>query len=98
MLGAVTSGMAGNYIVSTMYSQSAKNELNSIFDYLSCPKCHSRKTKRITEKEFEEIKEKSNQSAISVSNLDEIKKLKELLDLGAITEEKLLKQKIDELK
>ena len=87
IISAVAAGMAGNYMVSTMNSQSAKNELNSIVDYLSCPKCHSRKTKRITEKEFEELKAKSNQSVAPVSNLDEIKKLKELLDLGAITEE-----------
>lgn len=87
IIGAVAAGMGGNYIVSTLNAQAANNQLNGIVDYYACPQCRSRKIRRITEKEFEELKATNNTPVAPTSNLDEIKKLKELLDLGAITEE-----------
>ena len=82
-----------NPILSAMDSQRAENKRNTKVDYSSCPKCHSTKLKRITKEELDKINENESKSPASeptsapTSNLDEIKKLKELLDLGAITEE-----------
>ena len=85
IFGAVTAGMSGNYLLSTMNSQAAQNSLNNIADYYSCPKCHSKNIKRISEAELASIK--ANESNKPTSSLDEIKKLKELLDIGVITQE-----------
>jgi|GEM_PF-1249943 len=95
LVGAVAAGMSGNYILSTMNSQGAQNKLNSIIDYYSCPKCRSKNIIRLTESEFEQLKEKQNSraEAAQLSNADELKKFKELLDSGIITQEEFDQKK-----
>ena len=78
-------------ISSQITSLRAENMRNSLVDYNSCPKCHSKNLKRITKEELSAIQAKQSEiivkQEVPQSNADEIKKFKELLDLGAITEE-----------
>ena len=78
-------------IASQISSLRAENMRNSQVDYSSCPKCHSKNLKRITKEELSAIQAKQSEiivkQEVPQSNADEIKKFKELLDLGAITEE-----------
>lgn len=76
-------------VVLTINAQRAENMRNSQVDYSSCPKCHSKNLKRITKEELNAIQanESKNQVSEPTSNLDELKKFKELLDMGAITQE-----------
>ncbi len=78
-----------SYTVSAIDKQRAENKLNTIRDYYSCPQCNSRKLKRISEKELKEMqgKEKAPATASAISSADELKKFKELLDSGIITQE-----------
>ena len=65
--------------------------MNQIVDYTRCPKCNSTDIKKLTDEEWEiEKKAKQNISAPvqqTASPAEELKKFKELLDMGAITQE-----------
>ncbi len=78
-----------SYTVSAIDKQRAENKLNTMVDYSSCPKCKSSKLKRISEEELHQIQEKENAPVTSttLSSADELKKFKELLDSGVITQE-----------
>lgn len=66
----------------------AEDKLEKMVDYSKCPKCNSSDVHDITKAEYEKLKQsKSNSSATTASSADEIKKFKELLDMGAITQE-----------
>lgn len=70
--------------------QNALNERNRIVDYNKCPSCGSISLRDITLEEFKKLSEKAKDPTSSVSALstaDELKKFKELLDNGAITQE-----------
>lgn len=90
---ALIDAIGYNPVLSSIDAQRAENKRNTKVDYYSCPKCHSKKLKRITKEELDEINGKNNPPETQSSNLDEIKKLKELLDLGAITEEEFNSKK-----
>lgn len=63
--------------------------LGCIADYSKCPKCNSTKLTEITKEEWETAKRNKNlpiKQSIT-SSADELKKFKELLDMGAITQE-----------
>lgn len=84
---ALIDSIGFNTILSSIDSQRAENKLNTMRDYFSCPKCKSTKLKRISEEELNQIKENKNASTSTVSSADELKKFKELLDIGVITQE-----------
>lgn len=71
-----------------MHAQSAQSDRysNKVVDYNKCPQCHSSDLKELTKEEMEAEQAKANSGA-AVSTADELKKFKELLDLGAITQE-----------
>lgn len=88
LLSSLLSCMGGNYLGSILFSQEAKNSLDSSIDYHHCPKCRSGKLMRITEDELEKLnEEKRSSTSVPTSCADELKKLKELLDSGVITQE-----------
>lgn len=81
-------------VTSQLKAIRAENMLDSKVDYNSCPKCHSKNLIRITEKELEEQKEKENSStSTQISSADELKKFKDLLDNGVITQEEFEEKK-----
>ena len=73
-----------------MYEQHKQmdNSLSQIVDYTRCPKCNSTNVQELTEEEFSALQTKNNAAPVSsVSNADELKKFKELLDMGIISQE-----------
>ena len=73
-----------------MYAQGAMADRakNAVIDYSRCPNCNSTDIKELSEEEFKALQTaKNNSSAPAVSAADELKKFKELLDAGVITQE-----------
>ena len=72
-----------------MYEQNkqAERALDKIIDYTKCQKCGSSDLKDISEEEMKSEQTSSNTNVGPVSSADEIKKFKELLDAGIITQE-----------
>ncbi len=73
--------MAGSYI------NEANRKLDSIVDYNRCPYCNSIDVVDISEEEFKQAQGGSDSSA------DELKKYKDLLDSGVITQEEFDEKK-----
>lgn len=71
-------------------NQTALDAKNQIVDYDKCPSCGSKSLRDITLEEFRKLAEKTKGATPSESVLsatDELKKYKELLDSGVITQE-----------
>ena len=84
----VGEALGGTRIGSQLASDAADNKLNQIVDYTRCPKCNSVDVHALTDEEWEKEKERANNSnSLNISPADELKKFKELLDMGAITQE-----------
>lgn len=88
------SGMAFLSALGTSVIQSNQNMARAdqlmarIIDYSKCPKCNSTDLVELSEEDFQDINfAEKNEKASTVSSADEIKKFKELLDLGIITQE-----------
>lgn len=84
------SGLFGSAGASAIKRNNANNHLNKIVDYNRCPNCNSTDLRKLSMEEFQKEKQLSNTSQTSahiISSADELKKYKELLDSGVITEE-----------
>lgn len=82
-----TSQLTGNQLLSRAQQTEAQ-----IVDYSKCPNCGSTNLKELSKEEFEQLNAPksssgNNNTVSSASVADELKKFKELLDLGAITQE-----------
>lgn len=77
----------GPAIMSATYNQSANDSKNRIIDYDKCPKCNSADVISITEEEVENLTKNKDTQQTNLSPADELKKFKELLDSGVITQE-----------
>jgi len=71
----------------------ANEKLSQIPDRDKCPKCGGEKLTRLFEEEAKAKIEKQNNPVQAVSSADEIKKFKELLDMGVITQEEFDQKK-----
>ena len=83
-------GSVGSLLVATRYdayelNKISKNASDSIVDYSKCPNCGSTDLKDVTDS--------SRMNTTTSNPTEEIKKYKELLDIGAITEEEYDKKK-----
>jgi len=85
-IGGIAGGITGRYASGAVSNQSAQNELSRIVDYNKCPKCGSTELREATDEELAQYKNKQS-GANTVSSADEIKKYKDLLDSGVITQE-----------
>lgn len=74
-----------NQISSQMSANDAQRHMDKIVDYSHCPKCHSADLVQVTAEEAKNAT--ANQNAPATSAMDELKKLKELLDMGIVTQE-----------
>ena len=93
-VAGVTTALGGAYAASAVNQSNAQNSMNKMVDYSRCPKCNSTNLSNISEEEFEKMKNENNSANQPVvSAADEIKKFKELLDIGAITQEEFDKKK-----
>ena len=76
-------------VTGSINSAAADNKAKEVIDYDRCPKCGSRDLRELTKQEFQQEMQAANtrQTAAAPSAADELKKFKELLDMGAITQE-----------
>lgn len=95
-IGGIAGAVGGAYTASAVNNANAQKSLNQIVDFNRCPQCNSTNLSIISDEEFKEMKKQNNaqQSATpTVSSADELKKFKELLDMGAITQEEFDQKK-----
>jgi len=81
----VATAASGHLTASAVNQSSADNQLNNIVDYNKCPKCNSTDLRVLSSEEFQ--KEMQSANAPTASSADELKKFKDLLDSGVITQE-----------
>jgi len=86
-VAGVAGALSGHYAASGINTQSANSHLNQIVDYEQCPNCRSRDVVAIGDDEFKTLSQKAATGQQVVSQADELKKYKELLDGGVITQE-----------
>ena len=91
-LRSLSASMSGSSYHKYEQDKKTQTSLNKIVDYNRCPKCNSADVFDITN---EPIHTNSNDNT---SSLEELKKLKELLDLDIITKEEFEKKKKQILK
>ncbi len=91
MVGATLTSLASSRLVGSVQSGNAQAQVNSAADKLDalsrCPNCRSTDATEITAEEAAKIKAASTVPVQAASNADELKKFKELLDSGIITQE-----------
>ena len=87
-LGSLGNAMGGHHAARAVYNQSTQNGLNQIKDYNRCPSCGSIDLVTLTKEEFETERNAKNSPTIqALSPAEELKKFKDLLDAGIITQE-----------
>lgn len=87
-IGGIAGALGGAYAASAVNNSNAQNSLDKIVDFNRCPQCNSTDLSIISDEEFEAVKVQNNTTQqATVSAADELKKFKELLDMGAITQE-----------
>lgn len=85
-VGGLASTLGGGTIFHTQHLQGQANRYSDkIVDYSRCPACHSNNITEI--KEGEATQQAPSTPAPASSPVEEIKKYKELLDMGIITQE-----------
>lgn len=86
-LGAAAGALGGNSMTSRMDNNRANELKDKLLDYTKCPKCNSSDVEEVTKEEAVQKKSNPNVAQSTVSAADELKKFKELLDMGVITQE-----------
>ena len=82
--------VSGAYTASAVHSGNAEAALTGIVDYNRCPHCGSIDVRTLSKEEWTTEQAKATQSGVPASTIsaaDELKKFKELLDSGVITQE-----------
>lgn len=88
-IGAV----GGNRMDVYANGQEVDSSLGKIVDYTHCPKCNSQDLRELSKEEWDREKAAQNSQASTLSAADEIKKYKDLLDLGVLTQEEFNQKK-----
>lgn len=83
-IGAATNAFAGTRLDVYGQANAQDRELNKIVDYSRCPTCHSTDISEIKDNQAGAA---AQSSTPHFSAADELKKYKELLDLGVLTQE-----------
>lgn len=89
-VSGIAGALAGQNTAAAVNIGNADNSLNRITDFSKCPKCNSTDLRTLSEADFlieQQLANKPQASASAVSSADELKKFKELLDSGVITQE-----------
>ena len=84
---AAMQSLAGTQITASSEMNRMDNLKNQIVDYSRCPFCNSKDVVEISDDEWQASLNAASPASSSVSNVDELKKVKELLDMGIITQE-----------
>lgn len=89
-VGGIAGALAGQNTAAAVNIGNADSQLNRITDYNKCPKCNSTDLRTLSEADFlieQQLANKPQASTQAISSADELKKFKELLDSGVITQE-----------
>lgn len=84
---AISEALVGTRIASNQQTANADNYESQIVDYSKCPHCNSTNLTEISIDEVNAAKDKETYNANAFSSADELKKFKELLDMGVISQE-----------
>lgn len=87
---ALMEAIGGTRIASNQQSAAAERASDKIVDYSRCPKCNSTSLSDATE---EELRRAVSSGDSAVSAAEELKRFKELLDSGAISQEEYAAKK-----
>ena len=83
----IVNALAGNVTASSIQHQTIYDQLDKIVDYKKCPKCGSKDIRDATDDEIARNKAPQIPAGQQTSPADELKKYKELLDMGIITQD-----------
>ena len=86
-ISGMANAVGGTQIGARLDNNNAQNYLDKIVDYSKCPHCNSTDVRSLTKEEFAKEQKTVSAENSSVSAADELKKFKELLDSGVITQE-----------
>ncbi len=86
-VAGMAGALSGHYAASGINQQNANSQLSGIVDYEQCPKCNSRDVVAVTDDELKQNAQSATANQAPLSSADELKKFKELLDSGIITQE-----------
>jgi hypothetical protein len=93
-VGGLAGAVSGNHTMAAVQQGNAANSTNRIVDYNKCPKCNSTDLRTLNKGEFQREQKSANAPQVSaVSTADELKKFKDLLDSGVITQEEFDEKK-----
>ena len=84
---AVSNALFGSQLTMHANTNRADNLESKVVDYNKCPHCNSTNIRKLTDKEWEIERNRKTGGTSVASVADEIKKFKELLDMGVITQE-----------
>ena len=91
LVSSLAGGLSGHYAAGANSLQTAHDLESRIVDYDKCPSCGSRDIRDATEEDISAQKQVPASPALSTA--DELKKFKELLDMGIITQEEFDQKK-----
>lgn len=92
-IGGIAGALSGNHVAGATNNQSAEDQISRIINYDKCPSCGSRELVDLTDEDIVQINAQQN-CQTAFSSADELKKFKELFDMGVITQEEFdLKKK-----
>lgn len=91
-LGQIAGALSGNYAAGATMGQTGEDQKSRIIDYNKCPSCGSRDLVDLTDEDIAKINAQQN-GQFTISSADELKKFKELLDMGVITQEEFDQKK-----
>ncbi len=84
-VNALTQSIGGTHIGAALNANQASAANDKVRDFSRCPKCNSTDIADISDEEFKQMQNAPQPATVSAA--DELKKFKELLDMGAISQE-----------
>ena len=91
---AVSEALGGTRIMSHLKANESEAYKSKIVDYSKCPECTSTDIREVSEEEWQNLASKPQTApAAAASAADELKKFKELLDMGVISQEEFDEKK-----
>ena len=86
-IGTIANAVGGTMYGAVEMNKMSDRQMDKVRDFSKCPYCNSSDLTDITEEEFNQSSSSNTTPQATVSAADEIKKFKELLDMGVITQE-----------
>lgn len=91
-LGQIAGALSGNFAAGATMGQTGEDQKSRIIDYDKCPSCGSRDLVDLSDEDIARINAQQNGIG-AISPADELKKFKELLDIGVISQDEFDEKK-----